>query len=206
MNDSEGGLLQGPPGRLLVWLITVGWLVLMWVALWGDASPGTIIAGAAVGALCLASAKLPRVRVRLRFRPLRMLLLLSRIGYDLFSSSVRVAWAILWRPSRVRGAIVAVSMRTESDLLLAMIAGALSLVTGSLVIEVNREDGVLYVHGVPIDSLDAVERLRAQVERTEELFVRALGTEEEIAAFWRADSENGDGGGSGDAGPAKETR
>ncbi|WP_245646057.1 Na+/H+ antiporter subunit E [Nocardiopsis trehalosi] len=173
--------------RLLGRLPTVLWLTLMWVVLWGDPSPGTVIAGAVVGSLCYTVAKLPHIPVRLGFRPWHALRLVGVIGYDLFRSSVHVAFHVLWRPAEVRGAIVAVPMRTDSDFLLAMVSGGLSLVTGSLVIELNRDQGVIYVHGIPIESDGAVDRLRRQVRRTEELFVRAFGTAEDVAEFERGD-------------------
>ncbi|RCV57001.1 Na+/H+ antiporter subunit E [Marinitenerispora sediminis] len=183
------------PRRLLGRLPTVLWLTAMWVILWGDPSPGTVIAGLLVGSACYSAAKLPHIPVRLGFRPLAALRLVAVIGYDLFASSAQVALHVLWRPHRTRGAIVAVPMRTDSDFLLAMLSGGLSLVTGSLVIELNRDQGVVYVHGIPIDSPEAAERLRRQVRRTEELFVRAFGTAEDLAEFERhaepADGEDG---------------
>ncbi|GAA3747831.1 multicomponent Na+:H+ antiporter subunit E [Spinactinospora alkalitolerans] len=175
--------------RLLMRLPTVLLLTVMWAVLWGDPAPGTLIAGFAVASMCYSVAKLPHIPVRLVFRPFAALRLAGRIGYDLFASSTHVAFHVLWRPKRVRGAIVAVPMRTDSDFLLAMVSVGLSMVTGSLVIELNRNQGVIYVHGIPIDSPDAVEGLRRQVRRTEKLFVRAFGTAEDLADFDRAERE-----------------
>ncbi|MBB4933085.1 multicomponent Na+:H+ antiporter subunit E [Lipingzhangella halophila] len=193
--------------RLLGRLPTVVWLTVMWALLWGDLSPGTLLAGAGVASLCYAAARLPHLPVRLRVRPVFVLRLAARIGWDLLWSSVQVAFRVLWRPARVRGAIVAVPMRTDSDLLLAMVSAGLSLVTGSLVIELNRDQGVIYVHGIPIDSPEAAQGLRRRVRHTEELFVRAFGTAEDVAAFEAAEEEfaellrsSPDSGGDGGAG------
>ncbi|RNL87425.1 Na+/H+ antiporter subunit E [Halostreptopolyspora alba] len=175
--------------RLLGRLPTVVWLTVMWALLWGDLSPGTLLAGAGVASLCYAAARLPHLPVRLRVRPLYVTRLAARIGWDLLWSSLQVAFRILWRPAEVRGAIVAVPMRTDSDLLLAMVTAGLSLVTGSLVIELNREQGVVYVHGIPIDSPRAAQNLRRRVRHTEELFVRAFGTAEDVARFEAAEEE-----------------
>lgn len=175
--------------RLLGRLPTVVWLTVMWSLLWGDLSPGTLLAGAGVASLCYAAARLPHLPVRLRVRPLYVARLAARIGWDLLWSSLQVALRILWRPADVRGAIVAVPMRTDSDLLLAMVTAGLSLVTGSLVIELNRERGVVYVHGIPIDSPRSAQSLRRRVRHTEELFVRAFGTAEDVAHFEAAEEE-----------------
>lgn len=168
-------------------LPTLLWLTVMWVVLWGDPAPGTIIAGFGVACGCYAVAKLPHIPVGLHVRPLRLLRLAVTIGYDMLVSSAQVAAQVLWRPRRMRGAIVAVPARTDSDFLLALISGGLSLVTGSLVIELNREQGVIYVHGIPVDSESAVRRLRHQVRRTEEMFVRAFGTANDVAEFEAAE-------------------
>ncbi len=175
--------------QLLGRLPTVVWLTVMWALLWGDLSPGTLLAGAGVASLFYTAARLPHLPVRLRARPVHVVRLAARIGWDLLASSAEVASRILWRPSQVRGAIVAVPMRTDSDLLLAMVTAGVSLVTGSIVIELNREDGVVYVHGIPIDSPRAAQALRQRVRRTEELFVRAFGTAEDIAEFESAEEE-----------------
>ncbi|MUL42971.1 Na+/H+ antiporter subunit E [Streptomonospora sp. PA3] len=171
------------PQRVLGRMAMGVWLTVMWAILWGDASPGTLLAGAAVAGGCYAAARLPHLPVRLRFRPVHALLLCAHIAVEMVGSSLRVAFHALWRPGRMRGAIVSVPLRTDSDLLLAMVIGGLSLITGSLVIELNREEGVIYVHGTPVASERAVRQLRRQVRRTEELFVRAFGTLRDIEEF-----------------------
>lgn len=181
--------LSGTAVRMLGRLPMVLWLTAMWAVLWGDASPGTLLAGFGVGAGCYAAAKLPHLPVRLRFRPLRAALLAGRILLDLLTSSVQMAYYALDRPGRVRGAIVAVPLRTDSDLLMAMVSGGLSLVTGSQTIELDREGGVIYVHGVPIRGEGDVPRLRRDVRRMEELFVRAFGSTADIADFEATESE-----------------
>ncbi|PSL00669.1 multisubunit sodium/proton antiporter MrpE subunit [Murinocardiopsis flavida] len=169
--------------RVIGRLPTILWLTAMWVILWGDPSPGTVIAGFGVACGCYAVAKLPHIPVPLRIRPLWLLRLIGYFGLDLLVSSAQVALLVLWRPTRTRGAIVAVPTRTGSDFLLAMMSGGLSLVTGSLVIELNREHGVVYLHGIPVDSAEDAAKLRTQVQRTEELFVRAFGTAADVAEF-----------------------
>ncbi|WP_017539332.1 Na+/H+ antiporter subunit E [Nocardiopsis halophila] len=175
--------VNGAGMRLLGRLPMVLWLTVMWAVLWGDASPGTLIAGFAVGAGCYVAARLPHLPVRLRFRPLWAVRLAVRILWDLLASSVQMAYFTFDRPHRVRGAIVAVPLRTDSDLLMAMVSGGLSLVTGSQTIELDREGGVIYVHGIPIRGEGDVPRLRRDVRRIEELFVRAFGSTADIADF-----------------------
>ncbi|GAA4909515.1 Na+/H+ antiporter subunit E [Streptomonospora salina] len=175
--------------RVLGRLAMAVWLTLMWVVLWGDVSLGTVIAGAGVAVGCYGAARLPHLPVRLHFRPAHVLLLFGHIAVEMVVSSVRVAFHALWRPARMRGAIVAVPMRTDADLLLVMVTAGLSLITGSLVIELNRDEGVLYVHGTPVATERSVRLLRRQVRRTEERFVRAFGTQDDIDEFEREERE-----------------
>ncbi|GAB3496315.1 Na+/H+ antiporter subunit E [Nocardiopsis coralliicola] len=181
--------VRGPALRLLGRLPTVIWLTLMWAILWGDFSPGTLVAGAFVSAGCYAAAKLPHLPVRLHFRPLRVVRLILFVAVDLLQSSVHMAYHTLRRPKQVRGAIVAVPLRTDSDLLMALVSAGLSLVTGSQTIELDREAGVIYVHGIPIHDESDVPKLRRSVMRTEEMYVRAFGTQQDIARFKDAERE-----------------
>jgi len=191
MTESPGTSASAVPAARVWWrrlaarLPTVAWLTAMWVVLWGDPSPGTVVAGAAVAALCYSAARLPHIPVRLGFRPLHALRLAARVAYDMLASSLRVAFHGVWRPRRTNGAIVAVPMRTDSDFLLAILSALLSMVTGTLVIELNRNQRVVYVHGLPVNDAGAVRGLRAQVRRTEELLVRAFGTAEDLEMFER---------------------
>jgi multicomponent Na+:H+ antiporter subunit E len=82
-----------------------------------------------------------------------------------------------------QGAIVQVQLRADSDLLLTVVAETLSLVPGSLVLDLDRESRLISIHLLHVDDLADVERQKADVLATEELIVRAFGTAEDIAAL-----------------------
>ncbi|PRX97338.1 Na+/H+ antiporter subunit E [Allonocardiopsis opalescens] len=169
--------------RIGVRMPMVAWLTVMWLILWGDVTLGATVAGAIVATGCYAAAKLPRMPIGVRLRPLGIVRVVVVLAYDLLVSSVHMAWHVLHRPGRARGAVVAVPLQTESDLLMAMTAGGLTMVPGSMVVGLNRDEGVLYVHGFPLHDERSVEKLRRDVRRTEELFVRAFGTAADIAGL-----------------------
>jgi multicomponent Na+:H+ antiporter subunit E len=81
---------------------------------------------------------------------------------------------------------VRVQLRVDSDLLLTVVAETISLVPGSLVLDLDREQRLISVHLLHTDDLADVARQKADVLATEERIVRAFGSPEDIAALERA--------------------
>jgi multicomponent Na+:H+ antiporter subunit E len=80
---------------------------------------------------------------------------------------------------------VSVQLRTDSDLLLTAVAQALSLVPGSLVLDLDRERRVITVHLLQVRDRADVARCRAGVLATEDRIVRAFGSAGDLAALDR---------------------
>jgi multicomponent Na+:H+ antiporter subunit E len=80
-------------------------------------------------------------------------------------------------------AIVQVALRVDSDLLLTMVAEATSLVPGSLVLDLDREQRVMTLHLLPVRDLADVARKKAHVLVVETRLVRAFGSAEDLAAL-----------------------
>ncbi|MGY1651582.1 Na+/H+ antiporter subunit E [Geodermatophilus sp. SYSU D01119] len=166
----------------------VVWLVLVWMLLWGSWSWANLLSGLVVALAVLVLLPLPHVVVGgVRVRPLPLLVFLGHFVVDLFLSGAEVAWQTL-RPQGVRRtAIVRVQLRVDSDLLLTMVAEAISLVPGSLVLDLDRERRVMTLHMLPVRDRADVERKRARVLVVEERLVRAFGAPEDLASLQRAE-------------------
>ena len=159
------------------------WLVLVWILLWGTWSWANLLSGTVVAVAITALLPLPPVVGGTRVRPAALLGYVGWFLGDLVVSAAQVAWRTL-SPAGVRSsAIIQVAMRTDSDLLLTIIAESLSLVPGSIVIDLDREARTLALHVLHVRDMDAVEGARARVLRMEERVVRALGTDEDLAAL-----------------------
>ena len=156
------------------------WLVLVWMLLWGTFSWANLFSGTVIALVITTLLPLPSVETTGRFRPLAALRFLERFLVDLLVSSVEVSW-LAFRPGRHRSAIITVQLRTDSDLLLTVIAEALSLVPGSLVLDLDREHSVMAIHLVQVRDLEHVERQRANVLGMEDRVVRAFGSAADIA-------------------------
>lgn len=155
------------------------WLVLVWNLLWGTFSWANLISGTVIALVITTLLPLPAVQTAGRFRPLAALRFLGRFVVDLLVSSAEVSW-LAFRPGRHRSAIITVQLRTDSDLLLTVIAEALSLVPGSLVLDLDREHSIMAIHLVQVRDHDHVERQRANVLGMEDRVVRAFGSAEDI--------------------------
>ena len=158
------------------------WLVLVWNLLWGTWSWANLISGTVLALVVTVLLPLPPVVGGTRVRPVALLVFLGAFLLDLVVSAAEVAWQTM-RPSGIRqSAILSVQLRTDSDLLMTIVAEATALVPGSLVIDMDREEQTIAVHVLNVTDLDDVERRRAAVLKMEERVVRAFGSTQEIAA------------------------
>jgi multicomponent Na+:H+ antiporter subunit E len=158
------------------------WLVLVWMLLWGTWSWANLISGTVVALAVTLLLPLPPVVGGARVRP-AVLVFLGHFVVDLVVSAAQVAWQTI-RPGGIRhSAIITVQMRTDSDLLLTIVAESLTLVPGSVVIDLDREMRTLSLHILHVRDMADVERRRAAVLAEEVRVVRAFGSTEEIAAL-----------------------
>jgi multicomponent Na+:H+ antiporter subunit E len=161
----------------------IAWLVLVWMLLWGTWSWANLLSGLLVALGVLVLLPLPHVVGGVRVRPVPLLVFLGHFVVDLFTSGAEVAWQAL-RPGGVqRTAIVQVQLRADSDLLLTMVAEATSLVPGSLVLDLDREQRVMTLHLLPVRDLADVARRKAHVLEVERRLVRAFGSPADVAAL-----------------------
>jgi multicomponent Na+:H+ antiporter subunit E len=157
------------------------WLVLVWNLLWGTWSWANLLSGALVALGVTLLLPLPPVIGGATLRPVPLLRFLGHFLVDLVTSGAQVAWQTM-RPRGIdRSAIITVRLRTDSDLLLTILSESLTLVPGSMVIDLDREHRTIALHILHVDSREDVERQRAAVLAEEERVVRAFGSSQEIA-------------------------
>lgn len=158
--------------------LLVLWLVVVWVALWGDLTVANF-AGGAVVALVLTLA-LPASGDRGRstsegaeIHPLAAIRFAGWFAWKLIEANVVVGWEVLTPRNRINEGVVAVPLHDCSDSLTTLVASCVSLTPGTLVIDVDRSPLVLYVH---VLHLHEIEEVRAEVQTLERLAIRAFGT------------------------------
>ena len=79
--------------------------------------------------------------------------------------------------------IVRVDLHTDDDLYQVQVAEILSLVPGTVVIEVVREPRRLYMHALELIDEASIDRVQRMTMAVESRVVRAFGSDAEIAAF-----------------------
>lgn len=161
-------------------IAVVSVLVLVWVLLWGTFSWANLLAGLVVATLVLIFFPLPPVTFAGRIRPLALARFLLRFLADLVVASAQVTWLAFRFGHQPGSAIIAVPLRVHSDLNLTLVAEAVSLIPGSLVVEADRDTGTLYVHVLGVSSLADVISGRRHVLELEARLVRAIGSAAEL--------------------------
>lgn len=158
------------------------WLVIVWGALWQDFSPGNLLFGALLAVLVARMFYLPPVELSGRFNILHAVPFALRFLVRVAAASVQVMYLAALRGPKVISAVVAVPLRSRQDLLVTATGHVISLIPGSLVVEVDRSSSTLYLHALNINSLEEVANLRREVRSIEAGLIRIMGTREELEA------------------------
>jgi len=155
-------------------------LVVIWMLLWGQFTWLSLITGLALAVGVSAVFYLPAVDMSIRVNPWYTVLFFARLLFDISRASIGVAWLVL-KPRYVpSNAIMAIALRTRSDLIMTWTAEAISIVPGSIVVDVDREDSVLYVHVINVRNEAEMDAFEDEVLRTERRIALALGTKADL--------------------------
>ena len=165
---------------LRVWLLC--WLVLVWILLWGDVSVANTVSGLAIALVIIVLLPLPVVPIEGRVHPLSMLRLIARVAYYLALSSAQVAWLAIRPGPPPFNAVLRARLAVKSDLVLALAANIITLIPGSIVLEIDQSRRLLYMHVIDVGSDRSVDRFYRQVAEIERLLVASF----ERDADWRA--------------------
>lgn len=155
-------------------------LVVLWTFLWNQVTVLSVVTGIVVALLVTRVFFLPPVELSGRFHLGWALVFLAVFVKDLVVASVQVSWQAL-RPRGVRhNAIVAVQLHTRSDFIMTLVAEAVSLVPGSLIVEADRERSILYLHSLAVEDGEGVEAVRRNVHGVESRLVHVLGSVDDL--------------------------
>lgn len=157
------------------------WLTVLWLVLWGEISLANILSGGVVAWVVTAVFPLaPASDQRDTFRPYRVLVFAAYFLWQLVVSNVVVAREVVTPRDRIRSGIVAVPLTGCSDLVITVIANALTLTPGTQTLEVRREPPTLYVHVLHLHDIDQVRR---DIRRLQRMAVQAIGLQEALASL-----------------------
>jgi len=163
--------------------------VLLWVFLWDQVTVLTVFTGLLLAIAVTRVLYLPPVLFSGRFNVWRGLLLGLRMMFDVTVASLQVAVLAMnprWQPMN---SIIAVQLLTRSDLVTTLTAEAITVVPGTVVVDIDRERGLLYLHALGTRTEADLARVRRDVLGTEERIVLAMGTRDQAASVRAARRE-----------------
>ncbi len=156
-------------------------LVLLWMLLWGQFTWLALVTGVVLGLLVSVTFYLPAVRLSGRLNPWFALVFAVRLLGDIVVASLQIAWTAVSPWYRPSNAIIAVALRTRSDLVMTFTAEAVSLVPGSIVLDLDRENATLYLHALNVRSPADVPALKRGVLAVERRLILAGGSADDLA-------------------------
>jgi len=170
--EVRGAKIPGS-GGWTPYLLTLGALTLVWMALWGSASLIVILIGIIFSAVILLLFPLPTTMFRFGLHPWRAFVLLITFLWDVVVASVQVGWLAI-RPRLPQPKVTTVQLASDSDLLEALTALAVSLVPGSLIVDADSRTRTLTIHVLDAENR-SMDDFAAQVLAQERRIRLALG-------------------------------
>ena len=155
-------------------------LTVLWMLLWGEFSWLNLLVGLVVGLVVTVAFYLVPVQLSGRVHPLHAIIFFVRLIVDIVRASIDVSWLAVKPHLVTSNAMLAIRLRTRSDLILTWTAVATSIVPGSIVVDIDRESSILYLHVLNLHSADDIERSRRLVQDTERRIVRGFGSREDV--------------------------
>jgi multicomponent Na+:H+ antiporter subunit E len=159
------------------------WLVIVWGALWQDFSPGNLLFGTLLAVVVARMFYLPPVELSGRFNILYAIPFAVGFLGRVVAASFQVMYLAVVRGPKVTNAVVAVPLRSHQDLMVTATGHVISLIPGSLVVEVDRSTSTLYLHGLNVATAEDIAKLRSEVRAIEAGLIRIMGTREELDAI-----------------------
>lgn len=190
-DESEGDVSRREVGRrFLQQLPLLLALVLLWMVLWGQFTLLSALTGLIVALAVTRFFYLPPADFSGRINPWYTLVFLMFFFADVAVASFQVAFQALNPRQIPRSSVIGIQLHTRSDLIMTLDAIAMSLVPGSLVVEVDRERSILYLHTFATRTLKDVEAMRRKVLVVEARIVRAIGSRADLERLREAGEDS----------------
>lgn len=151
-------------------ILPVVWLTLVWMALWESFTFANLVGGLMVSFVVMAVMPLGRPGHQVGFRPLAALRLVAFFIWKLVQASVIVAVEVATPRDGTRPAVVSVPLSSRSPFITTAVANMVSLTPGTLTIEVEPEEMIIFIHVLHFRSK---EETRADVRTLERLSLAA---------------------------------
>ena len=176
--------MYGPREIVLrIWILV--WLMLVWTMLWGNFSVANTVTGLLVALVITVLLPMPRLPVEGRLHVGSMIRLAFTVAYYMVLASLQVAGVAISPGGAPLSAGLRAQLSVKSDLVMALLLNTLTIIPGSVVLEIDQERRLAYVHVLDVGSPKAVATFYAQLRQLERLFIAAF----ERDADWHPDDD-----------------
>jgi multicomponent Na+:H+ antiporter subunit E len=104
-------------------------------------------------------------------RPWRVLAFAAFYLWEVVASSMAVAWRVVTPRRRMRSGIIGVPVESRTPFEVTWLANLISLTPGTLTVDADPDQNILYVHGLHVPDPDA---FRAEIRRLEQRLLKVL--------------------------------
>ncbi|GAA1336232.1 Na+/H+ antiporter subunit E [Kocuria palustris] len=193
---SRGSASARPRRREHRWAVEIPlilWLMLVWAVLWGELTAKNLLVGLVLSLLVTRALALQPVQLSSRFNVLHAVTLFVTFLWQVIRASFEVMWTVIAHGPRASSSVTAVQMRSHSDLIMTATGSTTGLIPGSVLLEVDRPNAILYFHVLDVHDDEDIEHFRESVRNTEAAWIRMMGSPEDYAALRREDAQKGRG-------------
>jgi len=168
-----------------VWLQLpfLAWLVLLWMLLWNQFTVLSLITGLAVAVFVTRVFRLPTIELSGRVNVWYAARFVVHFLGAVVVGAVSVAIQVFDFRRQPGVAIIAVPLKYADDLIMTHVSVTSSLIPGSLVVETDREQRILYLHIIGVRTRAEAHATRDEILRWEQRIVRALGSPAQYRAL-----------------------
>ena len=155
------------------------WCGLSWSVGWQHLLVGalvSILVAAAAGGLFVKRPHLLRHPMRYLYFVFGYIPLLV---WEVLKANFDVAYRVLNPRLPIRPGIVRIRTRLRSETGLTFLANSITLTPGTMTVDIDQDEGILYIHWIDVRSTDVEEASRAIAGRFEPLLMKIF--EEEVA-------------------------
>lgn len=168
---------------ILLQLPFLAWLIVLWMLVWNQFTVLAFVSGLVVAIFVTRVFRLPTIELSGRINLWYVALFVVQFVWAIVLGAISVTIQVFDFRRQPGAAIIGVDLRYADDLIMTHVSITASLIPGSLVVETDRDRGILYLHVIGVRNLDEVEKQRAGVLRWERRIVRALGSPAQYRAL-----------------------
>lgn len=95
-------------------------------------------------------------------------------SWECFKANIDVAYRVAHPRLPINPGIVKVKTNLKTDTALTFLANSITLTPGTLTVDIDRDDGVLYVHWIDVKKKDVESATKIVVERFEKILTKVF--------------------------------